>query len=45
MTRIPYISPALELLSIRSDTPLCVLVTSTEAYEDYGDYEWDETSS
>ena len=41
MTRIPYISPSVKLISIRFDAVFCVSTTTTEPFEDYGDYEWD----
>ena len=40
MTRFPYIPPTTELLPIRFDSELCVITTSTESYEDNGDYDW-----
>ena len=40
MTRIPYISPSMEILPIQLNMELCLLATSTESYEDNGDYNW-----
>ena len=40
MKRIPYVTPSVKLLPIKFDSDFMVS-TNTEAYEDYGDYEWD----
>lgn len=40
MTRIQYITPTLELLSIHFDEVVCVLSTSPDPFEDNGDYDW-----
>ena len=46
MTQIPYITPALEQISIHSDANLLeedpLLVTSPDPYLDNGDYEWSQ---
>lgn len=42
MERLPYITPVTELLSVRIDNALCVLTTSPDPFEDYGDYSWDD---
>lgn len=42
MTRVPYITPTTEIISVHFDTVLCVLTTSNDPYEDNGDYEWDD---
>lgn len=40
MTRIPYITPTTEVLPIHLNMELCLLATSTQSYEDNGDYNW-----
>lgn len=44
MRRIPYLTPATELLPVRFDAPLCdgngIITTSTDSYDDNGDYNW-----
>ncbi len=40
MTLYPYLPPTVELLPVRFDAGLCVITTSTDAYEDNGDYDW-----
>ena len=46
MTQIPYITPALEQISIHSDEDLLeedpLLVTSPEPFRDEGDYDWSQ---
>jgi hypothetical protein len=40
MTRNSYIPPVSRLLPMELDTMFCLSATSTEPYEDNGDYEW-----
>jgi len=40
MTQKPYIPPTLRLLSLEFDTVFCVSATTTDPYDDNGDYEW-----
>jgi len=40
MKRISYITPAVEIVSVKFDTSLCVLATSPDPYEENGDYDW-----
>ena len=40
MTLSPYLPPAVELLPVLFDAGLCVITTSTDPYEDKGDYDW-----
>ena len=40
MTRFPYITPTTEQVPVRFDAECCVVNTSTDPYEDNGDYDW-----
>ena len=41
MTRTPYIPPTVKALPLQLDAVFCVSSTTTEPYEDNGDYDWD----
>lgn len=40
MNRLPYLPPVTELLPVGFDNELCVITTSTEPYNDNGNYDW-----